>query len=91
MSSRYTSCPDPVLLLVNDAAAGICDGTYIIDGVPTVLTPADDWVYYQPQPADVATLGIYHATFRVYDPVAQKSATFPPKDRIEVQIGPDLA
>lgn len=75
--------------IINDEPAGIADGTYLIDGVSTVFTPADDVVFYQFKGTETATPGYFVGRFRVEQ--AGKSASFPPDSRIGIAIDGDIA
>ena len=50
---------------IDEAAAQVANGTYIIDGVSTVLDPTDGVVFYPWTLADLDTAGIYDGEFKV--------------------------
>lgn len=50
---------------INDAVAQVANGTYIIDGVSTTLTPTDGVVFYPWTLVDLDTAGNYEGEFKV--------------------------
>lgn len=75
--------------VIDDVAASIADGTYIIDGVSTDLTPADGVVFWEPLTAQTANKGLYRGRFQVTFPGGRTMAT-PNSGALEVIIEADI-
>lgn len=75
-------------VFIDDQPAIIANGTYVIDGVPQVFTPADGILLYAWAPGDTATARASCAgLFKVTWPQGQE--TWPSKGEIRVVIGPN--
>lgn len=75
--------------VIDDVAASIANGTYILDGVSVTLTPADGVVFWEPQSTDTASSGMFRGRFRVTFP-GGRILTSPNFGALEVVIGPDI-
>lgn len=71
--------------ILDAVPATIANGTYLIDGVSTALTPADGVVFWTPQPGNTAQKGIYRGSFEVTLPGGGKLHS-PNKDYIEILV-----
>ena len=74
---------------ISAAAATIANGTYEIDGVSTVLVPADGVVFYAWALADLDTPGDYEGEFKIVK--AGKATVSPSKGRKAIQIEAAIA
>lgn len=71
--------------VLDGAPASIANGSYLIDGISTTLTPADGVVFWTPGVDDTAAKGIFRGSFEVTLPGGGKLHS-PNKGYIEILV-----